>query len=44
MTFNVMGAEDTELCVIDASVIADVPVARRKMFETFLLRMQAAQG
>ncbi len=44
MTFNVMGAEDTELCLIDASVIADVPVARRKMFETFLLRMQASQG
>lgn len=44
MTFSVRGVENTEAVVIDASVIGDVPVARRKMFETFLLRMQATQG
>jgi CRP-like cAMP-binding protein len=44
MTFSVRALEDTELCMIDASIIGEVPVARRKMFETFLLRMQASQG
>ena len=44
MKFNVRAQEDAEVCVIDASVIGDVPVARRKMFETILLRMQASQG
>ena len=42
--FTVRAKEDAEVCVIDASVIGDVPVARWKMFETFLLRMQASQG
>lgn len=44
MTFNVRALEDTELCMLDASVISEIPVVRRKMFETFLLRMQASQG
>lgn len=38
--FNVRARQDTEVFVIETSLIADVPVARRKMFETFLLRMQ----
>ena len=44
MKFTVRAQEDAEVCVIDASVIGDVPIARWKMFETFLLRMQASQG
>ena len=44
MTFNVRALENTEVWVIDAEVIGDIPVARRKLFETFLLRMQASQG
>ena len=44
MTFNVRALENTEVCVIDAEIIGDVPVARWKLFETFLLRMQASQG
>ena len=44
MTFNVGALADTEVCMIDASIISEVPVARRKMFETFLLRMQSSQG
>jgi len=44
MTFKVRALEDTEVCMIDAAIIGEVPVARRKMFETFLLRMQASQG
>ncbi|MEC8136572.1 MAG: cyclic nucleotide-binding domain-containing protein, partial [Pseudomonadota bacterium] len=43
-TFNVRALENTEVWVIDAEVIGDIPVARRKLFETFLLRMQASQG
>ena len=38
--FNVRARQDTEVFVVETSLIADVPVARRKMFETFLLRMQ----
>ena len=44
MSFNVRALEDTEVCMIDALIIGEVPVARRKMFETFLLRMQTSQG
>ena len=44
MTFKVRALEDTEVCMIDAAIIGEVPVARRKMFETFLLRMQTSQG
>ena len=44
MTFNKCALEDTEVCMIDASIIGEVPVARQKMFETFLLRMQTSQG
>lgn len=44
MTFTVRAIEDTEVAVIDAEVVGEVPVARRKLFETFLLRMQASQG
>ena len=44
ISFNVRAVEDTELCMINASTIGEVPVARRKMLETFLLRMQASQG
>ena len=40
--FNVRAQQDTEFYVIKTSLIANVPVARRKMFETFLLRMQAS--
>ncbi|PPR62148.1 MAG: Ribonuclease BN, partial [Alphaproteobacteria bacterium MarineAlpha4_Bin2] len=44
MGFNARALENTEVCIIDAEVIGEVPVARRKLFETFLLRMQASQG
>ena len=42
VNFNVRAQQDTEVYVIETSLIAEIPVARRKMFETFLLRMQAS--
>lgn len=43
MVFKVKGVKDSEVCIVDAKVVAEIPIARRKMFETFLMRMQAAE-
>jgi CRP-like cAMP-binding protein len=42
MQFEVRATEESSACLIDAGIVAGIPVVRRKLFETFLLRMQAS--